>query len=229
MRTGGARPGTFRSRGPATLALLALVLGAPSTSSAQWIVGAQGGLSAFTVAGRAPESASYGRQVRLQASGVLGYRIGSSVVLRLEPGLTQRGAGVAYDVEGIEDPVDSLSLNLDYLTLPVVVQVFTPGGRGFVTAGVELGTLSAATVTTVNGNEERDVKDRLNGEDLTWIFGAGGLVRRSRPQVSLEFRYAQSLRKAFEGEPGSSGLPGALRSRGLSLVAGVSWSLGGDR
>jgi hypothetical protein len=84
-------------------------------------------------------------------------------------------------------------------------------------------------VTTVNGDEERDVKDRLNGEDLTWIFGAGGLVRRSRPQVSLEFRYAQSLRKAFEGEPGSSGLPGALRSRGLSLVAGVSWSLGGDR
>jgi hypothetical protein len=206
-----------------------LLFALPSSSSAQWIVGVQGGLPGFTVAGQAPPDASYGRQVRLAASAVLGYRIGSSVVLRLEPGFIQKGAGVAYDVEGVEDPVDSLSLNLDYLSVPAVMQVFTAGGRGFVTAGVELASLSSATVTTVDGGTEVDVKNELRGSDVAWMFGVGGLVRRSEPRVSLELRYNQSLEKVYEEETGSPGLPQALRSSGVSLLASMSWQLGGDR
>jgi hypothetical protein len=207
---------------------VATLLG-PSALSAQWVVGVQGGLPGFTVAGRAPEGASYGRQFRVMASAMAGYRFGSSLVLRLEPGLVQKGAGVAYEVDGVEAPVDSLSLNLDYLSVPLVVQVFTPGGRGFVTAGAELGSLTAAKLSTVNGSDEVDVKDLLDGQDLAWMFGVGGLVRRTQPQVSLELRYNQSLKKVFEGDSGTSGLPTALRSSGLSLVAGVSWNLGDER
>jgi hypothetical protein len=181
------------------------------------------------VAGRAPEGATYGRQFRFAASAVLGYRIGSSVVVRLEPGLVQKGAVVAYELEGVEEPVDSLSLNLDYLSVPVVVQVFTPGGRGFVTGGLELASLSSATLTTEGGGEETDVKGLLDGSDVAWMFGAGGLVRRGSPQVSLELRYTQSLQKVFGGDSRASGLPSSLRSSGLSLLAGISWDLGGAR
>jgi hypothetical protein len=212
-------------------ALLGLALLAPTAAHGQWVVGAQSGASAFTVAGDAPPDASYGRQVRLLASAVLGYRFGSSVVIRIEPGLVHRGTGIAFDVEGLEDPVDSLSLNLDYLSVPVVAQVFTPGGRGFVTTGLDLGFLSSATVSAVNGDAEEDVKDGLESMDLSWMFGVGGLVYRGRPEVSLELRYSQSLLKVFDGGgAGNAGsLPGGLRSSGFQLIAGVSWRLGGDR
>jgi hypothetical protein len=212
-----------------TAAAMALLLALPAPSSAQWVVGVQGGFPGFTVAGQAPLDASYGRQFRLAASAILGYRVGSSVVLRLEPGFVQKGAGVAFDVEGVEDPVDSLSLNLDYLSVPTVMQVFTPGGRGFVTAGVELASLSSATVTTVDGGNEVDVKNELSGSDVAWMFGVGGLVRRSEPQVSLELRYNQSLDKVYEEDAGSPALPQGLRSSGVSLLASISWQLGGDR
>lgn len=221
----------MRSLGLPAIALLGLVLISPAPAESQWVVGAQSGLSAFSVGGAAPEDANYGRQGRIMASAVLGYRIGSSVVIRIEPGLVRKGAGVAFEVDGIEDPVDSLSLNLDYLSVPVVAQVFTPGGRGFVTTGLDLGFLSSATISAVNGDAEEDVKDRLESTDLSWMFGVGGLVYRGRPEVSLELRYSQSLLKVFDGggDGNAAVLPGGLRSSGFQLMAGVSWRLGGGR
>lgn len=214
-----------------TMTLVAAAVSAPAPAASQWIVGAQAGLPAFTVAGSAPEGAGYGRQTRIMASGVLGYRIGSSLVLRLEPGFIQKGAGVAYDVDGIEEPVDSLSLNLDYVSVPIVAQVFTPGGRGFVTFGFDYSTLSSATLSTVGGDREEDVKDLLRSSDVSMLFGAGGLVRRGQPEVALELRYAQSLGKVLEQGSGgpAAGLPDGLRSSGFQFTAGVSWRLGGDR
>ena len=212
----------------AGVALAALAI--QSAVAGQWVVGVQGGFAGFAVAGQAPEGSSYGRHVRVLASGVIGYRLGTSVVLRVEPGLVQKGAGVFYDVEGVEEPVDSLSLNLDYVSVPVIAQVFTPGGRGFVTGGVEVGLLSSAVLAT-GPADEQDVKDVLESADLSWMFGAGGLVRRTQPEVSLELRYSQSLSKAYEGSAGTPvpGLPTGLRSSGFQLMAGVSWRLGGAR
>lgn len=206
-------------------------LAAPSALDAQWVLGAQGGLSAFSVGGGAPEDASYGRQIRTMASAVLGYRIGSSVVIRVEPGFLQKGAGVSFDVDGLEDPVDSLSVNLDYLSIPIVAQVFTPGGRGFVTTGLDLGFLSSASIAAVNGEAEEDVKDRLESTDVSWMFGVGGLVYRGSPEISLELRYSQSLLQVFDGggDGGAGSLPNGLRSSGFQLMAGVAWRLGGSR
>ena len=230
-RSGSAVGAALRCVVAAVGASFALTLTTPADAQAQWVVGAQGGLSAFSVAGDAPEDASYGRQIRGMASAVLGYRFGSSVVLRIEPGLMQKGASVSYDVDGIEDPVDSLSVNLDYLSVPIVAQVFTPGGRGFVTTGLDLGFLSTATVSAVEGDAEEDVKDRLESTDVSWIFGVGGLVFRGSPEVSLELRYSQSLIKVLEGDPdgSASALPSGLRSSGFQLIAGVAWRLGGNR
>ena len=211
------------------LLVAGLLLFLPSGVDAQWVFGVQGGFPGFTVSGRAPDDASFGRRYRVGAAAVLGYRFGSSVVLRTEPGFVQKGAAILFEVDGVEEPVDSLGLDLEYVSVPVVVQVFTPGGRGFVTTGVELGFLNSATVATKSGSDEVDVKSLLAGEDLSWMFGAGGLVRRSSPEVGLELRYSHSLRKVFEGTPGSSGLPDALRSSGITLLATVSWSPGGDR
>jgi hypothetical protein len=225
-RPRGHRP--LLNRLLAGLALSAFIL--PAGAAGQWVVGAQAGLAAFAVAGQAPEGGSYGRHVRVLASGLIGYRLGTSVVLRVEPGWVQKGAGVFYDVEGLEEPVDSLSLNLDYVSVPVVAQVFTPGGRGFVTGGFEIGVLSSAVLVTGDADEQ-DVKGLLESADLSWTFGAGGLVRRTQPEVSLELRYSQSLSKAFEGSADMPvpGLPSGLRSSGFQLMAGVSWRLGGDR
>jgi len=212
--------------------VLALAAVAPLPAAAQWLVGVQAGLPAFTVAGDAPEEAGYGRQLRFMASGLLGYSFGSSFVLRVEPGFVQRGTAVSYSLEGVEQPVDSLSLSLDYLSVPIVAQVFTPGGRGFATLGVEVGILSSATLSTRNGSSDEDVKDLLRTSDVSASFGAGGLVRRSQPQVAVELRYVQSLGRVLEDTSGSatpSSLPEGFRSSGLQLTAGLSWTLGGGR
>lgn len=215
------------------MAALAAALAAtlvPEPASAQWLVGAQGGVAAFSVGGDAPDDADYGRQGRITAGLVLGRYITPSFVLRFEPGLVQKGVAVAFEVPGIEEPVDSLSLSLDYVALPLVAQVFTPGGRGFASAGVTLGVLASATLAT-SGGLEQDVDDVIEGTDLSLMFGAGGLVLRGQPLLALELRYEQSLSKAFPGSSGgtTAALPDGFRSTGLQLLARVSWTLGARR
>ena len=73
-----------------SLLVAGLLLLLPSGADAQWVVGLQGGFPGFTVSGRAPEDASYGRRFRGGAAAVVGYRFGSSVVLRVEPGFVQK-------------------------------------------------------------------------------------------------------------------------------------------
>jgi hypothetical protein len=203
----------------------------PGALSAQWVLGAQAGLASFGVSGSAPKDVEYGSQIRIMASGVLGYYIGDSFVLKIEPGFIQKGSGVAYDVDRVEEPVDSLSLNLNYISVPVVAQVFTRGKRGFATAGLDLGFLSSATLATENSGQEEGVKDVLESMDVSWLFGVGGVIHQGSPDVSLELRYSQSLIKAFSGtvDGNTSALPQSLRSSGFQIIAGVSWRLGGDR
>jgi hypothetical protein len=150
------------------------------------------------------------------------------MVLRFEPGLVQKGAAVAFQVPGIEDPVDSLSLSLDYVALPLVAQVFTPGGRGFATAGVTLGVLTSASLETTGGLEQ-DVADVIDETEVSLMFGAGGLVLRGQPRLSLELRYEQSLTKALPGSSDgtTASLPDGFRSSGLRLLAALAWTVGG--
>jgi len=193
-------------------------------------VGAQGGLAAFSVGGDAPEDAKYGRQARLSAGLVVGRYLGPSFALRFEPGLVQKGSAVAFDVDGVEDPVDSLSLSLDYVALPLVAQVFTPGGRGFATAGVTVSVLTSAALETAGGVEQ-DVEDVIEGTDMSLMFGAGGLVLRGQPLLALELRYEQSLSKAFPGSSSgaTASLPDGFRSSGLQLLGRLAWTFGGNR
>jgi hypothetical protein len=213
----------LRATAAACVALTGL-LGLPAPASAQWVVGAQGGVAAFSVGGDAPEEASYGRQTRLTAGLVLARHLSPSFVLRFEPGIVQKGTAVAFEVQGVEEPVDSLSLSLDYVSLPLLAQVFSPGGRGFVTAGVSLGILSSATLETVGG-QSQGVEDFLADTDTSLMFGVGGLVLRGQPLLSLELRYEQSLTNA----PGTrmESLPEGFRSSGFQLLAGLAWRLGG--
>ena len=224
-RGGPARAASGRAF-PAALSLV-LVVGAlafPTGGSAQWVLGVQGGLAAYSVGGDQPEDADYGRQGRFSAGLVIARHLSPAFRLRFEPGLVQKGTAVAFDVPGLAEPVDSLALDLDYLSLPVIAQVFTPGGRGFATAGVGVGILTSATLTAAGGPSQ-DTKDLLEPVDVSLVFGAGGLVLRGQPLLSLEVRYEQSLTKAPASEVSS--LPEGFRSSGFQLLAGLAWTVGG--
>jgi len=59
------------------------------------------------------------------------------VRLSIQPSLIQKGTGIAYEVSGQKERVDSVQVNTDYLSIPVLVKVFTHSERWFVSSGFE--------------------------------------------------------------------------------------------
>lgn len=205
---------------------LLVSLGATRGAAAQTL-GVVGGLNLSSIKGDAPEQVKWGGKTGLILGLVGEFRLAQDVRLLLQPTLTTRGSSLGVTVEGQEEPVDSGSVSLDYLTLPVLVKVMAGNGRTFVTSGLDFGILTGATLE--EGDNEEDVKDRVEDFDVAVNFGFGGVVFSGRPNVSLELRYSQSLLNLANSTTTEEALPVRFRSSGFQLIAGVLLPLGGGR
>ena len=202
---------------------------APWPAAAQGAVGLVGGLNFGSIRGDAPDKISYGGKTGLIIGAVGELALTDEVSLMVQPGLAQRGTSLLVEVEGMNEPVDSGSVSLSYISVPVLVRVMAGHRRTYVTGGLDFSFLSSATLT--EGSNEEDVKDRLKSSDIAVNFGFGGVIRQGSPAVTLELRYAQSLSN-LSGRDASDPedqLPVRFRSSGFQLLAGVLLPLGGAR
>lgn len=210
----------------AVVLTLALSIAGSEHATAQTL-GLVGGLNMSSIKGDAPENIKWGGR----AGGVIGLvgeiRLTEEVNLLIQPTLTNRGASLGVEVEGMQEPVDSGSVSLSYLTVPVLVKVFAGHRRTFVTSGLDFGFLTGATLT--EGSDERDVKDRIEDFDVAVNFGFGGIIYAGKPNVSLELRYSQSLLNLANASTIEDALPVRFRSSGFQFLAGVLLPLGGGR
>jgi hypothetical protein len=203
-----------------------LAVGTVSSANAQISVGAVVGLNRSSISGDSPDKVSYSTRTGLVAGAVIEIPVAKSVHLVFQPGFVQRGVKLGYDV-GNPEPVDSGSVALDYLSMPVLIKVLADNGWLYVTSGLDFGYLSSATLT--EGSAETDVSAALSDWDVAVIFGVGGLIPIGRPSLTLEARYSQSLVNLPDATAGSSSLPARFRSSGFQFLAGVLLPLGGDR
>ncbi len=219
---------TFRTAGRAAIVTAALMSAGTSAAAAQISVGAVLGVNRTGLSGDKPDNTSYSTSAGPIAGLVLEIPVAKGVAIVFQPGYRQSGANIGFQVPDQDEPVDSLSLRLDYFSLPILLKVITDGGRWYVTSGVDLGLLTSATLSTVSGSQEMDVKDALTDFDLAVIFGVGRMFPIGRPRITAEIRYSQSLFN-LAGDSTGQDLPVRFRASGFQLLAGVLLPLGGRR
>ncbi len=116
-------------------------------------LGVTGGLARYSFSGDKPDKSEYTSQNRATFGGVIEIDVYDGVRLSIQPSVIQKGTGIAYEVKGEKERVDSVSVNTDYFSLPVLVKVFTPKERWFVSSGLEFAwLLNAKHVTSIGGD-----------------------------------------------------------------------------
>ena len=216
------------SRAPAfAVALALLVLAHPV--SAQVSVGAVVGVNRTGISGDSPDKTHYTAKGGPIAGLVLEVPVAKNVAIVFQPGFRELKAVIGFEVAGQGEPVDSLDLKLSYVSMPVLLKVVTNGGRWYVTSGLDFGFLSSATIGTISGSAETDVKNLLTEFDVAIMFGVGRMFPVGRPKITAELRYSQSLLNLSNQTAGGNDLPVRFRASGLQLVAGVLLPLGGKR
>ena len=223
-------PGCPRWTCMAIGSLFALVpmLSVAGSAPAQTNLGVVLGVSSSSLNGDRPPNGTYTKE----SSPILGlsaeFGIGDGLYLIMQPQYLTRGTGVAFAVEDQEEPRDSLTLSLSYVSVPMGLKVVSGSGRYYVSSVLDLGILTSATLDS--GSTEEDVKGSVDPIDLAIGLGLGGQFSIGRRPMTIELRYSQSLLN-LPSEGSQIGIGGTLpvrfRASGIQLVAGLYFGLGG--
>jgi Outer membrane protein beta-barrel domain len=210
------------------LLLVTVSIASPAHAHAA-AAGALLGVGRQSISGDAPPNTSYGARGGLIA-GVQGeISLTPDIALSVQPSFAQRRTTLT-SVEDVTGE-NALDLNLDYVSVPVLLKFEIAGGRTYFAGGVDVGFLKSAHLTG-NGVDD-DIKDRFHSTDVGALFGFGVLFPVGKPRLTTELRYVQGLVNLSGGFASSdvdgsttSSLPDRFHSGGLELVAGILFPLG---
>jgi hypothetical protein len=217
-------------------AILVLFFSMPA--SAQHRIGVIGGLNVaeFAVEVKEP-TVKYATKTVFGIGGVVDLRLSENFSLYLQPMYLQKGARVTDTVDNIEFP-----FTYAFLELPVFLKAeFGSAVRPYIMAGPTVGYLLSADVEgeysglTFKG----DLKEVTESIDFGLGFGAGLRYPISTVSIFVEGRYSLGLLNMQKG--GTFELSAgpiveeitwdkdvdAYKNRGIQIMAGVTFALGG--
>lgn len=208
------------------IVFLLLTLHAQILAQNRFFLGVSGGVSRMSFSGDRPVDGSYTSKTGFRVGAVADYGLTNDIYLSFQPSFVNKGTGVAYDI-GRGDPLDSLTLNLDYLSLPLTARFLSPRGAWFVNGGFDVGVLLKATLKDINAGGMADVKNSLNNFDFMMLFGVGAIVPADPMVLTFELRYSQSLVNAGASDQliEQLGISPRFRSSGFELLAGFMFPL----
>jgi len=208
----------------ASLASAALIL--PLQSRAQVSVGILGGLGSTSLSGTAPDDATYTGERSFTFGLTTALTIGEGLALILQPQYVGRGSGVAYAVKGEDEPRDSLTLSMAYISIPFGLSVTSASGRFFVTSLLDYSRIVSADFD--DGSGAVDIQELLPESDFGVSLGVGTRIDVGHPILEVELRYSRGLRNlAGGGVALPEAFPPRLRVTGVRVIAGLQFVVGG--
>ena len=209
------------------LGLFLLLLVQPA--AAQFNLGVMGGINKSNLSGDAPSKAKYTSRNGFAGGVFVDVNIARDVFLSFQPMFMQKGTTIAVDVPGERDPKDSLNVNLNYISLPLMVKVISGNGKTYVTGGLDVGFRQGATVKTINGaGSEQDIQESIQQVDIAVNFGLGIMIPLGTPKLIFELRYVQGLADIsnIKAEPEGESLPPQFKTGGFQLFTGLMIPVG---
>jgi hypothetical protein len=195
-----------------------------SVASAEIRLGATGGLARYGFSGDKPDESAYKTQTRAAFGGVFELDVHKGIRLSIQPSLIQKGTGIAYEVEGQKERVDSVQVDTGYLSIPILVKIFTPSERWFVSSGLEFAWLMDAEYMT--SSEDTDITDDLDEFDMVIHFGLGWIKPFGPHEFLIEVRYTQGIMNLIsDSNPEGEFYGSRVKNKGLLLLAGFLFQL----
>jgi len=208
--------------------VLVLLLVLPPSSQARVHLGITGGINNTSIKGDSPNKVSLASLPGPMLGVVCEFDIAEDVRLSIQPMFVQKGSKLQFEVEDQEELVDSLRVNLDYVSIPVLAKIMANNRRTYVTGGLDLGFLIKATLTEPGQGDGADIGDLFRTTDLSATLGFGVNFPVGKPTINAEIRYTQSILNIAESEQNNLGLPVRFRSSGFQLLVGALIPLGGE-
>ena len=200
-----------------TIAFLLLIF-TSSLSTGQSYIGVFGGLNSSKLTGDSPNKAKYKSLMGANVGAYIDIKLSKIIFLSLQPSYTQEGTKISYSVKGLEEPVDSISIRLNYFSLPVFLKVSSTNGRFYALGGIEAGLLLNNSISSHGNKQDIDVK--IADWNFAAHFGAGIRIPVGLPRLFVELRYSQGLVNLTD-EPVEKSYVPRVKTSGFKVLAGI--------
>lgn len=191
-------------------------------SAAQSYVGVFCGMNSSKLNGDTPEDATYKSRWGINTGVNLDIKLSKSIWISLQPSLSQEGTRVFYKVPYLKEPVDSIHIRLNYISLPLLLKVSANNERWYALAGFETAMLQNSSVQS----HGEDVDNDLSVVDWNFAvhFGAGLRIPIGFPRLFLELRYTQGLVNLTDEPVDKSYIP-RVKTGGFKFLAGIEFPI----
>lgn len=184
----------------------------------QSYVGVFGGLNSSKLSGDAPSNAYYKPLMGANVGAYFDLKLGKSIWLSLQPSYSQEGTKVFYNVAGLEEPVDSIKIRLNYFSLPLLLKVQSSSKRFYALGGIEAGYLLDSF------RSSHDVKEEIDSDvselNIAAHFGAGFRIPIGFTRLFIELRYTQGVYNLTDEPIDKSTIP-RVKTTGFKFLTGI--------
>jgi len=200
------------------LLLLLLIMISASITFGQSYIGVFAGLNSSKLAGDSPSNAKYKSLMGANIGAYFDLKLGKSIWLSLQPSYSQEGTKVFYSVKGVEEPVDSIKIRLNYFSLPILLKVQSSNERFYALGGIETGYLLDSYLSSHDVKEE--FKTDISDFNVAAHFGAGFRIPIGITRLFIELRYTQGVLNLTDDPIDESFIP-RVKSTGFKVLAGI--------
>ena len=197
-----------------------LLLSLAGVAMAQSHVGVFAGVNSSSLAGDNPEKGYYKSLPGFNTGANLDIQLSEGILLSLQPSYSQEGARILYKLARNKEPVDSIRIRMNYISLPLLLKVQSTNARFYALGGVEAGYLSAHRISSQD--EELDVDIEIETVNIAMHFGAGLRIPVGFPRLFIELRYAQGLINLTD-EPALESYVPRVKTNGFKVLAGIEF------
>lgn len=184
----------------------------------QSYVGAFVGVNSSKLSGDAPPEGSYRSLMGLNAGAHFDIKLSKMTALSLQPSFSQEGTKIFYSVPGESELVDSLSLRMNYFSLPLMFRVTSTNERFYAIAGVETAYLLSKSLKSQKTTDE--LNETIADFNVAVHFGAGIRIPLGYPRLFIEMRYTQGLVNLTDETFKNNILP-RVKTSGFKVLAGI--------
>jgi hypothetical protein len=159
---------------------------------------------------------------------LLEQKVAPDVWLCASPGFSIKGAKIGVDIPGERDPKDSLSVNINYVSLPLLVKIVTKYPNVFVSAGFDFSWRQNAFYKQIEKSGDKvDISDGFDDVNISALFGFGVSLPIGQPLLQIELRYMQGLLNisTFESMNPEEQLPPQFKTKGLQVLVGLVYPI----
>lgn len=189
-----------------------------SIANSQPYIGVFAGLNASNFSGDAPRYVSYKGLMGANVGAYLDLKLSKAVYMSIQPSYTQEGTKVSYSLSSKEKPVDSITLRLNYFSLPLFLKVASTNNRFYALGGLEMGLVLNSDASSHDVKE--DIKADVSDFNIAMHFGAGIKIPVGFPRLFIELRYTQGLVNLTDDANEDNVIP-RVKTSGFKIFAGI--------